>query len=97
MNISYNWLKNYIDIDKTPEELSLILTDIGLEVEVLEKVQSIPGGVEGLVVGEVKSCEQHPNADKLKVTTVDVGAEELLHIVCGAPNVRTGLKVIVAT
>ncbi|SFS34262.1 phenylalanine--tRNA ligase subunit beta [Sphingobacterium wenxiniae] len=97
MNISYNWLKNYIDIDKTPEELSLILTDIGLEVEVLEKVQSIPGGLEGLVVGEVKSCEQHPNADKLKVTTVDVGAEELLHIVCGAPNVRTGLKVIVAT
>lgn len=96
MNISYNWLKNYINTDKTPEELSLILTDIGLEVELLTKVQQIPGGLEGLVVGEVKSCEQHPNADKLKVTTVDVGAEELLHIVCGAPNVRTGLKVIVA-
>lgn len=96
MNISYNWLKNYIDTDKTPEELSLILTDIGLEVELLETVQQIPGGLEGLVVGEVKSCEQHPNADKLKVTTVDIGAEELLHIVCGAPNVRTGLKVIVA-
>ena len=97
MNISYNWLKNYINTDKTPEELSLILTDIGLEVELLETVQQIPGGLEGLVVGEVKTCEQHPNADKLKITTVDVGQPELLHIVCGAPNVRTGLKVIVAT
>ena len=97
MNISYNWLKNYINIDKTPEELSLILTDIGLEVELLETVQSIPGGLEGLVVGEVKTCGQHPNADKLKVTTVDIGGSELLHIVCGAPNVREGLKVIVAT
>lgn len=97
MNISYNWLKDYIDTDKTPEELSLILTDIGLEVELLETVQSIPGGLEGLVVGEVKTCGQHPNADKLKVTTVDVGGPELLHIVCGAPNVREGLKVIVAT
>lgn len=97
MNISYNWLKDYIDIDKTPEELSLILTDIGLEVELLETVQSIPGGLEGLVVGEVKSCEQHSNADKLKVTKVDIGKAELLHIVCGAPNVRAGLKVIVAT
>ena len=97
MNISYNWLKNYINIDKTPEELSLILTDIGLEVELLETVQSISGGLEGLVVGEVKTCGQHPNADKLKVTTVDVGGPELLHVVCGAPNVREGLKVIVAT
>lgn len=97
MTISYNWLKNYINTDKTPEELSLILTDIGLEVELLETVQSIPGGLEGLVVGEVKTCAQHPNADKLKVTTVDVGRPELLHIVCGAPNVREGLKVIVAT
>lgn len=96
MNISYNWLKNYIDTDKTPAELSLILTDVGLEVELLETVQSIPGGLEGLLVGEVISCEQHPNADKLKVTTVNVGAADLLHIVCGAPNVRTGLKVIVA-
>ncbi len=97
MRISYNWLKNFIDINKTPEELSLILTDIGLEVELLEVEQSIPGGLEGLVVGEVITCEQHPNADKLRVTTVNVGAEELLNIVCGAPNVRTGLKVIVAT
>ncbi|MGM1429798.1 phenylalanine--tRNA ligase subunit beta [Sphingobacterium lactis] len=96
MRISYNWLKNFIDIDKTPEELSLILTDIGLEVESLEVEQSIPGGLAGLVVGEVITCEQHPNADKLKVTTVNVGQPELLHIVCGAPNVRQGLKVIVA-
>ena len=96
MRISYNWLKNFIDIDKSPEELSLILTDIGLEVESLERVQSIPGGLEGLLVGEVLSCEQHPNADKLKLTRVDVGQEEMLQIVCGAPNVRAGLKVIVA-
>ena len=96
MNISYNWLKNYIQTDKTPDELSLILTNIGLEVELLDKVQSIPGGLDGLLVGEVMTCEQHPNADKLRVTTVNVGAEELLHIVCGAPNVRAGLKVIVA-
>ena len=97
MNISYNWLKNYLNIDKTPDELSLILTDIGLEVEAVEKVESIPGGLEGLVVGEVLSAEQHPNADKLRVTKVDVGAENPLDIVCGAPNCRAGLKVIVAT
>lgn len=97
MNISYKWLKDHIDIDKKPEELSLILTNVGLEVEVLDVVQSIPGGLEGLVIGEVKSCEQHPNADKLKVTTVDVGQPELLNIVCGAPNVAVGQKVIVAT
>lgn len=96
MNISYNWLKRHIDIDVTPKELSLILTDIGLEVESLEAVQSIPGGLEGLLVGEVKTCLQHPNADRLKVTTVDVGGPELLNIVCGATNVREGLKVIVA-
>src|SRR5690606_31870971 len=97
MNISYNWLKNYIDIEKTPEELSLILTDVGLEVELLETVQSIPGGWEGLLIGEVKTCVQHPKADKLKVTTVHVGRPELLHIVCGARKVREGLKVTVAT
>jgi len=97
MNISYNWLKNYLDIAKSPEELSLILTDIGLEVEAVEKVQPIPGGLDGLVVGEVLTAEQHPNADKLKVTTVNVGGAAPLHIVCGAPNCRVGLKVIVAT
>lgn len=97
MKISYNWLKTLINIDKTPQELSLILTDIGLEVESLTKVQSIPGGLEGLVIGEVLTCEQHPNADRLRLTTVDVGAENMLSIVCGAPNVAQGQKVIVAT
>ena len=97
MKISYNWLKTLIKIDKTPQELSLILTDIGLEVESLTKVQSIPGGLEGLVIGEVLTCEQHPNADRLRLTTVDVGAENALSIVCGAPNVAKGQKVIVAT
>lgn len=97
MKISYNWLKNFIDLSEiTPDQLSLILTDIGLEVESVEKIQNIPGGLEGLVVGEVKTASQHPNADKLKVTTVDVGQPEPLHIVCGAPNCREGLKVIVA-
>lgn len=97
MKISYNWLKNFVDISNiAPEEVSLILTDIGLEVESLEKVQSIPGGLEGLLIGEVKTCERHSNADKLQVTTVDVGGDALLNIVCGAPNCRTGLKVIVA-
>lgn len=97
MKISYDWLKQFIDLDHTPEEVSLVLTDIGLEVESLEKVQRVPGGLEGLVVGEVKTCIQHPNADRLRVTTVDVGGPELLHIVCGAPNVAAGQRVIVAT
>lgn len=97
MKISYSWLKNFIDIDHiSPEELSLLLTNTGLEVESLEKVQSIAGGLEGLLVGEVMTCERHPNADKLQKTTVDIGQPELLHIVCGAPNCRQGLKVIVA-
>ena len=97
MKISYNWLKSLINIDKTPQELSLILTDIGLEVESLTKVQSVPGGLEGLVIGHVVTCEQHPNADRLRLTTVDVGQRELLSIVCGAPNVDKGQKVVVAT
>ena len=97
MNISYNWLKEYIQIEESPEELSIILTDLGLEIGGLKKVQSIAGGLEGLVVGEVKDKWQHPNADKLSCTKVDVGAGELLNIVCGAPNVDKGQKVIVAT
>ena len=96
MKISLNWLKDYIDIPSTPDELSEILTDIGLEVEGMEEVQSVPGGLAGLVVGEVQTCGKHPNADRLSVTTVDVGADALLHIVCGAPNVAAGQKVIVA-
>ena len=97
MKLSYNWLKQYVDIDVNAEELSTILTDIGLEVEGLEKYQSIKGGLDGIVVGEVITCSRHPNADKLSVTTVDVGADRLLPIVCGAPNVAEGQKVLVAT
>jgi phenylalanyl-tRNA synthetase beta chain len=96
MKISYNWLKQYISITQTPEEISQILTGIGLEVESLEKVLAIPGGLEGLVIGYVKECVQHPNADRLRVTKVDAGAEEL-QIVCGAVNVAAGQKVVVAT
>ena len=96
MKISYKWLNQFIQTDKTPEELSLILTNIGLEVESLEKVQSVPGGLEGLLIGYVKECTQHPNADRLKVTRVDVGATADLQIVCGANNVAAGQKVVVA-
>ncbi|NEU07651.1 phenylalanine--tRNA ligase subunit beta [Flavihumibacter sp. R14] len=97
MKISYKWLKQFIQTDKTPEEISLILTNIGLEVESLERVQSVPGGLEGLLIGYVKECIQHPNADRLKVTKVDVGSGEELQIVCGANNVSAGQKVVVAT
>ena len=97
MKISYNWLNEFIDTDKTPEEISTILTGTGLEVESLEKVQPIPGGLEGLVIGYVKECTQHPNADRLKVTKVDAGTGEDLQIVCGANNVAAGQKVVVAT
>jgi phenylalanyl-tRNA synthetase beta chain len=96
MKISYAWLKQFIDTDKTPEGISLILTDIGLEVESLEKVQSVPGGLEGLVIGLVKETAQHPNADRLKITKVDAGTGEELQIVCGANNVAAGQKVVVA-
>ncbi len=97
MKISYNWLKQFIDIDWTPEQTSELLTDLGLEVEGLEKYQSVKGGLEGVVVGKVLTCKKHPNADKLKVTTVDLGTETPLQIVCGAPNVATGQIVPVAT
>ncbi|KQS35950.1 phenylalanine--tRNA ligase subunit beta [Pedobacter sp. Leaf194] len=97
MKISYNWLKQFVQIDKTPQELSLILTNVGLEVESVDKVQAVIGGLEGLVIGEVLTCIQHPNADRLRVTTVSVGGVENLQIVCGAPNVAAGQKVVVAT
>ena len=96
MKISYNWLKEFIETDKTPEEISKILTGTGLEVESMEKVQPIPGGLEGLVVGYVRECNQHPNADRLRVTKVDIGAGEELQIVCGAHNVASGQRVVVA-
>ncbi len=96
MKLSYNWLKDYIDLDVDPLELSTILTDIGLEVEGFEEFQSIKGGLKDVVIGEVLTCEKHANADKLSVTTVDVGGK-VLPIVCGAPNVAKGQKVLVAT
>ncbi|RYY36070.1 MAG: phenylalanine--tRNA ligase subunit beta, partial [Sphingobacteriaceae bacterium] len=96
MKISYNWLKQYIQTDKSPEEISQILTGIGLEVESLEKVQAVPGGLEGLVIGYVKECVDHANSDHLHVTKVDVGGAEDLQIVCGAANVAAGQKVVVA-
>ena len=97
MKISLNWLKSYIDTSLKAEEIANILTHIGLEVEGMEQIESIRGGLEGLVIGKVLTCEQHPNADKLHVTTVDLGQEEPLQIVCGAPNVAAGKKVVVAT
>ncbi len=97
MKISYNWLKDYIKTDLAPEKLSTILTDIGLEVEGMETFQSVKGGLEGLVIGKVMTCEKHPDADKLSITKVDIGSGELLPIVCGAPNVAEGQKVVVAT
>ncbi|MCT4603948.1 MAG: phenylalanine--tRNA ligase subunit beta [Marinifilum sp.] len=97
MKVSYKWLKDYIDIDLSPAEMDEILTQIGLEVGGIEKFQSIKGGLEGLVIGEVKTCEPHTNSDHLSITSVDVNNGELLPIVCGAPNVAAGQKVVVAT
>ena len=97
MNISLNWLKDYLDIPLDPDQTSELLTDIGLEVEGMEVVESIKGGLQGVVIGKVKECGQHPNADRLSLTKVDVGGEELLQIVCGAPNVAEGQTVVVAT
>ncbi len=96
MKVSYNWLKKYIQTDLSPEELGKILTDTGLEVESIEKIEAIEGGLQGVVIGHVLTCEKHPDADKLNVTTVHIGTEEL-QIVCGAPNVAAGQKVVVAT
>ena len=97
MNISYNWLKKYLQFDLTPQETADTLTHIGLEAEGVEEVQTIKGGLEGLVIGEVLTCIKHPNADQLKLTTVNIGNEtEPLKIVCGAPNVAAGQKVVVA-
>src|ERR1700677_395612 len=97
MTISYNWLSEYLPEIVHPEELSKILTSIGLEVETLEKYEELKGGLKGLVIGEVLECEKHPDADKLSITKVDIGTGEPLQIVCGAPNVAKGQKVVVAT
>jgi phenylalanyl-tRNA synthetase beta chain len=97
MTISYNWLSEYLPAAIDPERLSRILTSIGLEVESLEPYEAVKGGLAGLVIGEVLTCEKHPDADKLSVTTVHIGGAEPLQIVCGAPNVAAGQKVVVAT
>ena len=97
MNISYNWLKRYIATDLPAEKIAEILTDIGLEVEGFEKIETVKGGLRGVVVGEVVTCADHPDSDHLHVTAVDVGAAEPLQIVCGAANCRAGLKVLCAT
>ncbi|MBC5841985.1 MAG: phenylalanine--tRNA ligase subunit beta [Flavobacteriaceae bacterium] len=97
MKISYNWLKQFIKIDWNSEDTSALLTDLGLEVEMVEKYQSVKGGLEGIVIGHVLTCEQHPDADRLKVTTVDIGTGTPVQIVCGAANVAAGQKVPVAT
>lgn len=96
MNISYNWLKDFVDFDLTPEEVSDALTSIGLETGGIDEVQTVKGGLEGLVIGEVLTCVDHPNSDHLHITTVNVGQEPPLQIVCGAANVAAGQKVVVA-
>src|SRR5688500_13657111 len=96
MTISYNWLKEYIDIPESAEEIGKVLTSTGLEVESVHPFETVKGGLQGLVIGEVLTCAKHPNADKLSLTTVDAGQEKPLHIVCGAPNVAAGQKVIIA-
>ena len=97
MKISYNWLKQFLKLDWDADKTAELLTDLGLEVEGVEQYESLKGGLKGVVVGKVLTCEKHPNADRLKVTTVDVGTEDVLNIVCGAPNIAAGQKVLVAT
>ncbi len=97
MKVSLNWLKEYIKLDHSPEKIGEILTDLGLEVEGMEIVESIKGGMQGIVIGFVKECERHPDADRLSLTKVDIGRGEDLQIVCGASNIAAGQKVLVAT
>lgn len=97
MKIAYNWLKNYLDIDLNPDKVAELLTDCGLEVEGVEQIETVKGGLKGLVIGQVMVVKPHPNADKLKCTLVNVGNENLLPIVCGASNVAVNQKVVVAT
>ncbi len=96
MKISYSWLKKYIEFDYTPESLSKLLTNTGLEVEAIELYEEVKGSLEGLVIGEVITCDNHPNADRLYITTVDIGDKEAIPVVCGAPNVAKGQRVVVA-
>ncbi|MFR9523089.1 MAG: phenylalanine--tRNA ligase subunit beta [Rikenellaceae bacterium] len=97
MNISYNWLKRYLKSDLSANEVASVLTDIGLEVDSFEKIETIKGGLQGVVIGEVLTCQPHPDSDHLNITTVNVGGDSPLQIVCGAANCRAGLKVVCAT
>ena len=97
MKISYNWLKDYIECGLTPQQVADALTSIGLEVDSIETVEEIPGGLEGVIVAEVVECTDHPDSDHLHITKVNTGAPELLQVVCGAPNVAVGQKVLLAT
>ncbi|HBR53692.1 MAG TPA: phenylalanine--tRNA ligase subunit beta, partial [Flavobacteriaceae bacterium] len=97
MKISYNWLKQFINLDWNAHKTGELLTDLGLEIEGITPFTSVPGGLEGIVVGHVVECDQHPNADRLKLTKVDLGNGTPVQIVCGAPNVAAGQKVPVAT
>src|SRR5690606_36543359 len=97
MKISYNWLKQFIQVKEEAEKTGELLTYLGMEVEGIDAFQRVKGGLKGMVVDHVLSCEQHSNADKLKVTTVEIGAAEPVQIVCGAPNVAAGQKVPVST
>ena len=97
MNISYKWLKRYIDFSLSPKELAAALTSLGLECDQVEEVESIKGGLRGIVIGKVLTCEEHPNSDHLHITTVDLGNGNIQQIVCGAPNVAAGQTVVVAT
>ena len=97
MTISYNWLKDYISCDLTPEQVCAALMSIGLEVDSLEKTEEIPGGLKGVIVAEVLECVEHPDSDHLHVTKLNTGSGEPLQVVCGAPNVAAGQKVLLAT
>jgi phenylalanyl-tRNA synthetase beta chain len=97
MEISYKWLRSFIDLPETPEQTGQWLTGTGLEVEQIQTIETVPGGLRGLVIGEVLTCQKHPDADKLNITTVDIGAEQPVQIVCGAANVAAGQRVVVAT
>ena len=90
MKISINWLKDYVEINSQPEEISEILTNLGLEVEKLSSFESVKGGLTGVVAGKVLKCEKHPDADRLKITSIDLGNDEIYEIVCGAPNIKKG-------
>ena len=96
MKLSYNWLKDYLEMDLTPAQVAEAMTSIGIEVDSLEEQEEIPGGLAGVVVAKVVECEAHPDSDHLHITKVDAGGEELLTVVCGAPNVAAGQKVLFA-